>query len=390
MVEALSNQGDMRKTVPGLNFPERSWQMQFDKKLLCLAAVIIGVSLCAVWMNSNQVVSRQLDSVIKWELKEGGKKSNDRVLVALYLDTADSKDTTAIAEYRCYNYGGSGYSGINRVPFGTPWTRWEKVSSNRFKKEIVIDPGPPYKKVKRIVTLIPGEVTNLGRIVLEKVEADGTASIAGTIRDVNGKPLEGTTVSSSKGLVTTDAEGSYCIEGLGLEVCELNVNKEGYIPSSAKVSIRNMDKRIISQDFVLSGKQKIRLRYVISSLEKDDFNSPEAVEGTMEFLVDKYFMSLVVERVQDEDFAKFVDKIGLCFMVDNGKLIFRNYRAPIFFKRYRSSSEEFETICSVGTLGYKSHLFSPFQEGDIFLMNGGQVSDYTLKILFEEVQQILP
>ncbi|MCK4628330.1 MAG: hypothetical protein KAT56_04965, partial [Sedimentisphaerales bacterium] len=97
--------------------------MQLDKKLICLAAVIIGLSLCAGCTNVDQPVGRQLDSVIEWELNEGGKKpKGNSVLVALYLDTEDSKDTTTIAEYRCYNYGNGGYSGIKRVPFGTPWT----------------------------------------------------------------------------------------------------------------------------------------------------------------------------------------------------------------------------------------------------------------------------
>ena len=365
--------------------------MQLDKKLICLAAVIIGLSLCAGCTNVDQMVGRQLDAVIEWELNEGGRKPNDNsVLVALYLDTEDSKDTTTIAEYRCYNYGGGGYSGIHRVPLRTPWTRWEKFSSNKFKKEIVIDPGPPYKKTKRIVTLIPGEVANLGRIVLEKAEADGTASIVGTVRDETGKTLEGITVSSNKAVVTTDADGSYRIDGLGLEVCDLNAKKEGYITGRAKVSIRNMDERIIRQDFVLSGQKKIRLRYVISPLEKDDFNGPDAVEGTAEFLVDKNLMPLVVEQIKDKDFSRFIDNVQLRFRVNNGKLVLSSFYAPIFYKGYRSSSEEFETISSVGTLSYSLQHCPPIQEGDIILINGGKISDYTLKILFEEVQQILP
>jgi len=368
--------------------------MEWDKKLIFLAAVMIGLSFCAGCTNVDQVVGRQLDAVIEWELNKGGKKADgDSVMVALYLDSEDSKDTTTIAEYRCYNYRsyrGGGYSGIHRIPFQTPWTRWEKIRSNRFKKEIVIDPGPPYKEAEKIVTLIPGEVANLGRIVLEKVEADGTASIVGTIRDENGKPLEGIAVSTSKGVVTTDAEGAYRIDGLGLEVCEIDVKDEGYIPAGAEVSIRNMDKRVIGQDFVLSRKKKVRMRYVISPLEIDDFNSPEAVEGTVEFIVDKHYMPLVTEQIKDKDFSRFADKVRLHFRANNCKLTLDNSYAPIFYERYSSSSEEFEAISSVGTLDYNSQRCPPIQEGDIILINGGSVSDYTLKILCEEVQQILP
>jgi len=371
---------------------ERGLQMQLDKKLICLAAVIIGLSLCAGCTNVDQLVGRQLDTVIEWELNEGGKKPDgNSVLVALYLDSEDSKDTTTIAEYRCYNYGGGGYSGIHRIPFGTPWTRLEQIRSNRFKKEIVIDPGPPYKKAKRIVTLIPGEVANLGRIVLEEVEVDGTASIAGTIRDETGKPLEGVTVSSNKAVVTTDAEGSYCIDGFGLEVCDLNVKKEGYILNSAEVSIRNMDKRIIRQDFVLSRQKKIRLRYVICPKEIDDFNSPEATDGTEEFLIDKKLFRIPTDEIENEDFRLFVNKVHLSFRVSDNELTLDNFYAPIFYKRHhRLSFEKFEAISSVCTLKYNSQRCPPIQEGDIILINGGKVSDYTLKILFEEVQQIIP
>ena len=120
--------------------------MQLGKKsvywavvIIGLAAVIIGLSLYAGRTNVDRVVSRQLDTVIQLELNEGNKKpSGNSVLVALYLDSEDSKDTTTIAEYRCYDYPRGGYSGIQRIPFGTPWTRWEKIRSNRFKKEIVI------------------------------------------------------------------------------------------------------------------------------------------------------------------------------------------------------------------------------------------------------------
>ena len=94
--------------------------MQLDKKLICLAAAIIGLSFCAGCTNVNQLVSRQLDTVIELELNEGVKKpKGTSVLVALYLDSEDSEDTTTIAEYRCYNYGGGGYSGKRRSGKGS-------------------------------------------------------------------------------------------------------------------------------------------------------------------------------------------------------------------------------------------------------------------------------
>ena len=72
-------------------------------------------------------------------------------------------------------------------------------------------------------------------------------------------------------------------------------------------------------------------------------------------------------------------------------------KIPGFFKASRralasssSSSEKFETINSVGELSYNSQHCPAIQAGDMILINGGKVSDYTLKILFEEVQLIVP
>ncbi len=161
-------------------------------------------------------VLKQLNTVIDWELKRENKSLHkDEVLVALYLDTEESENSTRQAEYRCYSIVGGrcgGYSGIKSVSFGTPWLVWERVRPSDFKKNIVIDPGPPYKNVSKIVNLIPGEVTNLGCIVLEKVEAEGTVSISGIIKDEEGVPMEGVTISTTKGDTTTNSEGKYRID----------------------------------------------------------------------------------------------------------------------------------------------------------------------------------
>jgi hypothetical protein len=105
---------------------------------------------------------KQLDAVIEWELnKENKGLQKDKVLVALYLDTEEIENSTGEAEYRCYSRapGRGGYSGIKRIPYRVPWVTWERLRSNDLRKEIVIDPGPPYKNVTEIVNLIPGEVT---------------------------------------------------------------------------------------------------------------------------------------------------------------------------------------------------------------------------------------
>ncbi len=335
---------------------------------------------------------RQLNAVVEWQLNKKDKSlQEDKVLVALYLDTEEIEGSTKKAEYRCCSVGRGGCSGFRRIPFGAPWVTWERLRSNDLRKEIVIDPGPPYKNVTKIVNLIPGEVTNLGRIVLEKVEAEGTASISGIIKDEDGESLEGVEVSSTKGGTTTNSEGYYRIDGFGLEVVYLEVTKKGYIPSKAKVSIRDMDKRIIEQDFVLSFPRRIRLRYAISPKEKDDFSDPEATGGTASFFIGEKFLLVPTDQIKNNDFIRFINKVRMSFRINNGKLTLSNSYAPIFYERLRSSfSKEFEAINSVGPLNYNSQHCPAIQEGDIILINGGKVSDYTVKILFEEIQRILP
>lgn len=378
--------------------------------LICLSAIAIVLSFYAGRLSTERNATDQvevqpeglsdakrnaldqLEPVIKQALEEESKKpQQNRVLVAIYLDTEESENSMAKAEYRCYSSasGRGGYSGIKRIPFKTPWVIWERIRPDNSRK-IIIDPGPPYKNVTKIITLIPGEVTNLGRIVLEKVQDKGTASICGTIRDENGKPLNGVEVFSKKGVVTTNAEGFYSIDGFGLEVCNLNTEKKGYIPYDTKVSIRNMDKRIIKQDFVLSVPRKVRFRYVISPGEKDDFSCPEATSGTGEFLIDKKYFRIPTDEIENEDFRRFAGSVYLNFRISGNKLTLDNSYAPIFYRRLSSSSEKFETINSVGELSYNSQHCPAIQAGDMILINGGKVSDYTLKILFEEVQFIIP
>ncbi len=337
-------------------------------------------------------VLKQLNAAIEWELNQEDKSlQKDKVLVALFLDTEEIENSTKEAEYRCYHVGRGGYSGIKRIPFGTPWLIWERVRTNDFGKRIVIDPGPPYKDVTKSVNLIPDEVANLGRIVLEKVKAEGTASISGIIKDEDGHLLEGVKISSQKGDTTTNSEGYYRIDGFGLEVCDLKVTETGYIPESAKVSIRNMDKRVIEQDFVLCLPRRVRFRYTISPPDKDDFNDSEATSGTASFFIEKKYFPIPVDDIENENFRRFVSRVHLNFRLNKSGLSLNNSYAPIFYERMRSYHTKFDSINKVGPLGYSyPQSCREIQEGDIILIDGAKISEYKVKIHIEELQRILP
>jgi len=360
--------------------------------LCCL--LLISYAGCTNEQARGRKALGQIDKVIEWELKKEEKSlQEDKVLVALYLDTEEIEDSTKTAEYRCYSrsFGGRGcYSGIKRVPFGSPWSTWENIRSNDFKKEIVIDPGPPYKNFAKVVNLIPGEVTNLGRIMLEKVKAEGTVSISGTIKNENGEPLEGVEVSSAKGVAVTDSQGRYRIDGFGLDVYDLTAVKRGYISAGTKVSIRDMDNRIIEKDFVLPLPRKIRLRYAISPKEKNDFSVPGAAAGTAAFSVDKTFLLFPVEQIESGDFRNFINQVRMNIRLADGRLTLSNSYAPIFYERLRSAYVDFEAVSSVGNLDYNSQHCPSIEQGDIILIDGGKRSNYVVKILFEEIQPIVP
>ncbi len=217
-----------------------------------------------------------------------------------------------------------------------------------------------------------------------------TTSVSGTIRDENGDPLGRVKVSSLKGIVFTNAEGIYRIDGFGLEICELVASKDGYIPCRVRVPIQDLNDRTTKQDLVLSFRRKLRFRYMISPEGRDDFSDPDAANGVEEFLVDEEYRAISPNQINNDSFKEFVDVARLGFRVNEDKLTLHNFDPPIFYKSLPSSSEEFEAISSVGAASPRSWVCPPIQQGDIILIDAVKASGYTLKILFEQVQTLKP
>ncbi len=311
-------------------------------------------------------------------------------LVALYLDAGKTRNARARAKYRLYRHPRTaGSIGDNAVPYGVPWTRWERVAEAT-KREIVIDPGPPYKNFEKVVTLRPGQVTNLGHIILEKVQAEGTASISGTVTNENGAPVEGVRVSSPKRSATTNAKGLYRIDGFGLEAFDLVAEKRGYVSDIAEISIRDMDKRLIKQDFVLSFPRQVKFHYAISTKEQDNFSGPGATSGTAEFLVNRPRFRIPLGQIEDQHFKTFADRVVPQFWLDEGKLTMQSFLPVLYKVLPPSSSGQFAAIKSVGTLDRNSQMCPSIQEGCIVLIDGADASEYTLKMLLEEARPIVP
>src|SRR6056297_3070385 len=106
------------------------------------------------------------------ELQERLEKDPPAV-VAMYLDTEDPGDQLKQVNVK-YRWAGS--SGSRPIRLRRPWATLELIVPRKTgERRIELDPGPPFKTKSIPVELTPGEVFNLGRVVLEKDEAVATA-----------------------------------------------------------------------------------------------------------------------------------------------------------------------------------------------------------------------
>jgi len=363
----------------------------------------------------NRLALKQLEAIIDEKMSNCDKnKKPYKALVAFFLDTEDPEDAESIREavYRCYyqKEKGGGYSGNWHVPYRASWTRWENTYRDDAVRKIVIDPGPPYETFKKDITLIPGGVTNLGRIILKKVKAEGTVTITGTAKDEEGNPLENVKITSSKGTAQTDAgtaqtnaEGKYRIEGFGLGEFVLWAQKKGYVfGHGVTVSIRDMKERIIVENLVFSYPKKVKFTYVISNENEDNLSLAELEKNTYEFIVDDFIYPLDDEsyypfdrtqKIKEGNFKNFVNRTGLKFINYGKGITLDHFHGPIFYKILDSLNSDFISIEKARGMGSDREPLCPpinIKEGSIILIDGAGVSPYTLKILFEEIKPIIP
>ncbi|MHA1827029.1 MAG: carboxypeptidase-like regulatory domain-containing protein [Candidatus Heimdallarchaeaceae archaeon] len=88
------------------------------------------------------------------------------------------------------------------------------------------------------------------------VPLPGPMGITGTVTDVNGKPIEGATVTLDSIISDrTNAEGKYGITVIAPGTFQLTVVKEGYPTATAKVTVHPNE--IAVQHFTLGVKKKV-------------------------------------------------------------------------------------------------------------------------------------
>lgn len=315
----------------------------------------------------------------------------DSALVALFLDTEDPNDELprGFALYQCYSIDSGGTSGSERVPLRVAWTRFEEFVGFTPQKRIEIDAGPPYEAFKQTVILKPGEVANLGHIVLRKVKAEGTAKITGVIKGDTGDVLQGATVTCNKGTATVGPDGRYTFEGFGLEIVNIKASKPGYFGRSATVSIRNMDQRVINQDLRLYLPRRVKFRYAISPEGANHVVGQDVETGTLKFVIDSEIFKLYDKHLPGEKFNEFAKQTRLHFSMWTGKLTLDNSIAPIFYNSALQGAS-FDSIKQIGPMDVNDQHCPQLYPGAIILINGGRISKHVVKILFEEIEIIKP
>ncbi|TWT97705.1 hypothetical protein Pla108_18570 [Botrimarina colliarenosi] len=323
-------------------------------------------------------------------LKQKGADTREAAIV-LYLDTGLGEPAShpENIDIRCYR--GLGYSGGQRATADAPWLHFESVREREDGvRRLEIDPGPPYAVINRSVTLVPGKIANLGRIVLQKVKADGTVTLTGYVRDGAGVPVEGALVSADARRTHSDADGFYQLEGFGLEVVNLSVRKRGFVGGSSRVSIRDTEKKEIACDLSVFRPRRLKLSYVISAEGSDIFEGPGVETGTIERVVDSSRIPLDETIYSSASFQRFAKEAHLYLGVKDGAVTIGNSHAPIFYQ-LAEPEVRFADIKELGELPMSAQRCPPLSEGAVIVARGNHpqfgrgISPFCVKFLVEEL-----
>ncbi len=307
--------------------------------------------------------------------------------VAMYLDTAepDAEVPDSKVNYKCYL--GYGYSGSVSVPLRKAFVRREYWREGDHRIEL--DPGPPYKVVIRHVTLKEGEVFDLGRILLERQEYEGTASIMGTVVDNNGAFIPGAKVTAGDQEVVSDEKGRYRLDGFELENVSITTKAKGYRSDTVRVVIRDMSNREIEKKLRMFRPRRLKLKYAISAKDDDSFVGPGVEEGAIDLVLESNQTRLSQYHFRSESFRKFVADTDLELYFQQGQIKLFSCGGPVCFRESGSGSD-FDEIESMGDFNNNLQNCPLLGEGEFVLIRGFDdspvfsLSPYCVKIRYEE------
>ena len=318
-------------------------------------------------------------------LEKDKKRPKGGIAMYLYTDDADAVIPDSEVGFKFYTRGG--YSGNKKVPLNRAFVQREYVREPG-EHRIEFDPGPPYKIVNKHVTVKPGEVTNLGRVLLERQHYEGTASIKGTVRDSEGEPISGVKVWAGDREAVTDAKGRYKLEGFELEKVSIKSKRKGYRGGTARVSIRDMRNREIKQDLVMFRPRRVKLTYVISGEGDNSFVGPDVEKGSVEVVLDTSRSDLSRYHFSSKSFSKFAAATRLSLEIREGEMSLRSYMGGVIFQQ-SAAGGGFDSVKSMSKVGDNMQMCPALEEGEFVLIRGFDeqysVSPYCVKVLVEEI-----
>ena len=335
-----------------------------------------------------------IDAELEKAIKEAKKlldvpAKRPKAGIAMYLYTEDPDAVIPKNEVSFKFYTGGGYSGSKRVPLHRAFVQRE-YAREAGEHRIELDPGPPYKIVNKHVTVKPGEVVNLGRILLERQKYEGTASIKGVVRDTKGEPIPGVKVWAGDQVVTSDAKGRYKLEGFELEKVSIEPKAKGFRGGATRVSIRDMRVREIERNLTMFRPRRVKLVYVISAKGDNSFDGPDVEKGTVELAVDSTQTDLSRYHLSSKNFRKFAADTRLNLVFTSGELRFQSYRGPVFYQQ-SATGASFDKIKSMGQVDYNAQQCPPIEEGEFVLIRGFDermakpLAPHCVKVLVEEI-----
>ena len=254
------------------------------------------------------------------ELRADGKPQ--QAAVVLVLEPQTPAISSATAHYRLYsapNKGG-GYSGDNTVPLGVSWSRLESVRDDQRNRTLVIDQVPGHHELVMSFPLKAGEVRNLGRIVLPKIQAGEGTTLKGGVRTEEGGVAAGALVKlpGVDEVIRTDAVGSYRVSNLGLGERSVLVSLDGYA-TAADYRFAVTEKRAeMVRDFVLFRPRTVRFSYALSPEGSTQLAGPGVVTGTKQCVLNAQVNQVVTRGKANDEFDRFAEDLGLRFWFENG------------------------------------------------------------------------
>jgi hypothetical protein len=326
------------------------------------------------------------------------KESKVQVNFLIETEYPEDKETVVEIEYSSDVSGRR--NDKRRVAFGTQVTVFEAIEFDNSHCKFYFNAGPAFEILLVNAVLVPGEVTELGRLKLKPAAyRRSPIAVFGAIKNSrtqplknvevtaswkDGKPFEKNEVVSKK--TTTDMDGNYRLDRVGLNDLKILVSQNGFLPEFKQFDSRYVSKEQVEYNATLSNAPRIKLRYVISEHRRDRFVGKMVEMGSTETVIENSNYRLKSIQGLQKRFNEFVLKTELRIVIDKTGLHLRG-NVPV----WTAEGLDFDSITEVGTICNNETLLTV---GKTLLIRGfdpdkkKNFSDYCVKVLVESIDEV--